>query len=70
MTIDEFEEAITKFGDCLAANGQRPVAMIVTVCNDQTNTNTLVLSGSAEMIDEACVTAMARVRGIECRYKA
>lgn len=70
MTIDEFKEAITKFGDYLAANGQRPIAMIAVVCNDQTNTTTLVSSGNAEMLDEACVRTMAKVRGIECRYEA
>ena len=61
MTDDELKEASQKFCEYLEANGMRPLSMIVYV--DSANRQVILTNGLQDMLDEVCITVLAKQRG-------
>lgn len=69
MTNEEVSEACKKFCDYLRANGRRPTAMVMKVCDDRRNGEEVVHWGIAEEIDETCLAMLAQHRGFALAHR-
>jgi hypothetical protein len=64
MTLNEVNEACEKFRAYLEANGQRPIVLILHVCEDRTNQDHLVCTGLSDVVGEACLRVLCHHRGL------
>jgi hypothetical protein len=69
VTNQEVEEACGKFMDYLRANGRRPIALVIEVCNDRENTEQLIACGLRDVLDDACLRTLCNGRGFRMDYK-
>ena len=69
MTIDELNRDIDKFAAYLRANGMRPVAIALTICNDHTCEDWTVQAGAKEMTTEMALRVIASNNGFRLEYK-
>jgi hypothetical protein len=69
MTYDNVKNDMQKFVTYLRANGKRPVAILVEVCDDTDNSGYVISLGNNDVVIDACLTAIASRRGMEMTYK-
>jgi ribulose kinase len=65
MSPEELKQAVEKFRAYLDANGLRTLAIIVNVCDDHTNVNTIATGGLNDVLDETCLRVLCDVRGLQ-----
>lgn len=69
MTYDEIAKDCDRFIESLRANGKRPVALILYVCDDHDNSDALFRAGNNEQVIDAAMATILDVRGMKAVYK-
>lgn len=65
MTYDDVQKDIERFGQYLQANGKRPIAIVVQVCDDHDNTDSIIGLGNQEQLAYVATAVLAYQHGMK-----